>query len=99
MKNDKCEAKSQAMELARDAQELKLCQSPFYNQKQVKEVLEDLHDKKWQYEWSHSAVGDITLPQGDSYHRYAHQTKQLLPDVFMKLHIMKYGQPTVGYLI
>ena len=68
MKNDKCEAKSQAMELARDAQELKLCQGPFYNQKQVKEVLEDLHDKKWQYEWSHSAVGDITLPQGDSYH-------------------------------
>ena len=65
-------------------------------QKVVKEVLEDLHDKEWQYEWSHSGRYHSNTGR---FLPYAHQTKQWLPDVGVKLNIMKYGRPTVGYLI
>ena len=98
VKNDKCDAKSRALELAKSAQELELCQSPFYNQKVVKKVLEDLRDKEWQYEWTHSgsyhSITGVFLP-------YADQTKQWFPEAGTTqwMSIMKYGRPTVGSLI
>ena len=98
VKNDKCDAKSRALELAKGAQELELCQSPFYNQKVVKKVLEDLRDKEWQYEWTHSgsyhSITGVFLP-------YADQTKQWFPEVGTTQwkSIMKFGRPTVGFLI
>jgi hypothetical protein len=78
------------------AQELELCQSPFYNQKVVKEVLEDLSDKEWQNEWTrsgryHSITAEF-LP-------YFDQTKKWFQEAGTRMRVMTYGRPTVGFLI
>ena len=96
VKNEKSNAKTQALKVAWSAEDSTLQKSPFYNQKVVKEMVADLRDKEWQHEWTHSGSYHSTTGE---FLPYAAQTKQWFPEAGIRMNLMKFGRPTVGSLI
>ena len=59
-------------------------------------MVADLRDKEWQHEWTHSGSYHSTTGE---FLPYAAQTKQWFPEAGIRMNLMKFGRPTVGFLI
>ena len=97
VKNDSCQAKDHARELAENASEFELSPSPFYTPKVVKMMLEEHRNDCWSHEWNNSgnyhSQTNRLLP-------FAYQTKQWFPRPLPHtIKLVKMGRPTLGHFI
>ena len=96
VKNQKCMGKDHVNELTRNARELELSPSPFHTPKAVRKLLLNYRDTLWHDEWVNSGTyHSMTKRQLP----IAYQTKQWFPSPRKEVEIMKFGRPTLGYLI